>query len=89
MNETIKIPTRQSYGEALTKLGKENKNIVVLDADLSTATKTSIFAKENPDRFFEMGISEQDMLATAAGFATCRKNCICKYICHICSRKSL
>lgn len=89
MNETIKIPTRQSYGEALAKLGKENKNIVVLDADLSTATKTSIFAKENPERFFEMGISEQDMLGTAAGFATCRENSICKHICSICSRKSL
>lgn len=89
MNETIKIPTRQSYGEALAKLGKENKNIVVLDADLSTATKTSIFAKENPERFFEMGISEQDMVSTAAGFATCRKNSICKHICSICSRKSI
>ena len=68
-----KIATRQSYGEALAKLGKENKNIVVLDADLSSATKTSIFAKEFPDRFFDMGISEQDMLSTAAGFATCGK----------------
>ena len=89
MNKTIKKATRQSYGEALAKLGKENKNIVVLDADLSTATKTNIFAKENPERFFEMGISEQDMMSTAAGFATCRKNSICKHICSICSRKSL
>ena len=89
MNETTKIPTRQSYGEALAKLGKENKNIVVLDADLSTATKTNIFAKENPERFFEMGISEQDMMSTAAGFASCRENSICKHICCICIRKSL
>lgn len=68
-----KIATRQSYGEALAKLGKENDNIVVLDADLSGATKTNIFAKEFPDRFFDIGISEQDMIGTAAGFATCGK----------------
>lgn len=69
----IKKATRQSYGEALLELGKENKNIVVLDADLSTATKTNLFAKEFPNRFFDLGISEQDMLSTAAGFATCNK----------------
>ena len=69
----IKIATRQSYGEALEELGKENKNIVVFDADLSTATKTNIFAKSFPDRFFEMGIAEQDMMSTAAGMATCGK----------------
>lgn len=68
-----KIATRQSYGEALAELGRKNKDIVVLDADLSTATKTSVFAKEFPDRFFDMGISEQDMIGTAAGFATCKK----------------
>ena len=62
--------TRQSYGEKLAELGKTNKNIVVLDADLSGATKTSIFAKEFPDRFFDMGIAEQDMFSTAAGLAT-------------------
>ena len=74
MSEEIKkIATRQSYGEALEELGKENKNVVVLDADLSTATKTNMFAKEFPDRFFDMGISEQDMMGTAAGFATCGK----------------
>lgn len=73
MNEQIKIATRQSYGEELVKLGKENDNIVVLDADLSTATKTIGFAKEFPNRFFEMGISEQDMMGTAAGLSTCNK----------------
>ncbi len=65
--------TRQSYGEALLELGKKNNNIVVLDADLSGATKTNLFAKEFPERFFNMGIAEQDMLATAAGFSTCGK----------------
>lgn len=65
-----KIATRQSYGEALEKLGEENKNVVVLDADLSGATKTSIFAKKFPDRFFDIGIAEQDLMGTAAGLST-------------------
>ena len=68
-----KKATRQSYGEALLDLGKENKDVVVLDADLATATKTSLFAKEFPDRFFDMGIAEANMIGTAAGFATCGK----------------
>ena len=52
--EKIKKATRESYGEALVSLGKENENVVVLDADLSEATKTNMFAKEFPERFFEM-----------------------------------
>lgn len=68
-----KKATRQSYGEALLELGKENENVVVLDADLAEATKTVIFAKEFPNRFFDMGISEQDMISTAAGLSTCSK----------------
>ena len=68
-----KKATRQSYGEALLELGRENKDIVVLDADLAEATKTVLFAKEFPDRFFDMGIAEANMLGTAAGFATCGK----------------
>ena len=68
-----KKATRQSYGEALLELGKENENIVVLDADLSASTKTAIFAKEFPNRFFDIGIAEADMMGTAAGFATCGK----------------
>lgn len=73
MNIDKKIATRQSYGEALLELGRENEKIVVLDADLSSATKTNIFAKEFPKRFFDVGISEQDLMGTAAGFATCGK----------------
>ena len=73
MDENIKKATRQSYGEALLELGKENENIVVFDADLSTATKTNLFAKEFPNRFFDMGIAEQNMISTAAGMATCGK----------------
>ena len=62
--------TRQSYGEKLAELGEKNKDIIVLDADLSAATKTSIFAKKFPERFFDMGIAEQDMMSTAAGMST-------------------
>lgn len=70
MNLDVKKATRQSYGEKLAELGKINKDIIVFDADLSGATKTSIFAKEFPNRFYDMGISEQDMFSTAAGMAT-------------------
>lgn len=70
MNMEEKKATRQSYGEKLAELGRTNKEIVVLDADLSSATKTSIFAKEFPDRFFNIGIAEQDMIGTAAGLST-------------------
>lgn len=69
----MKKATRQSYGEALLELGRKNKNIVVLDADLAGATKTELFAKEFPDRFFDIGIAEADMIGTAAGFSTCGK----------------
>ena len=61
--------TRDSYGEALDELGKKNEKIVVLDADLATATKTIEFKKEFPNRFFDIGIAEQDMMGTAAGLA--------------------
>ncbi len=73
MNYDEKKASRQSYGEVLCELGEENSNIIVLDADLSTATKTEIFAKKFPDRFFDMGIAEADMYGTAAGFATTGK----------------
>ena len=68
-----KKATRQSYGEALEKLGEENNNIVVLDADLAGATKTNIFAKKFPERFFDMGIAEANMMGVAAGMSTCGK----------------
>ena len=67
------IATRDSYGKALVELGKSNPNVVVLDADLSVSTKTSLFAKAFPERFFNMGVAEQDMVSTAAGLATCGK----------------
>ncbi|MBU6375434.1 MAG: transketolase family protein [Bdellovibrionales bacterium] len=61
--------TRQSFGEALARLGAENKNIVVLDADLSKSTKSDLFAKKFPERFFEMGIQEANMIGAASGLA--------------------
>ena len=61
--------TRESYGMALVELGKENKNVVVLDADLSKSTKTADFKKEFSDRFFNAGIAEQNLMGMAAGFA--------------------
>ncbi|MBE5821218.1 MAG: transketolase family protein [Clostridiales bacterium] len=67
------IATRESYGKALAELEEKNKNIVVLDADLSSATKTKEFATKFPDKFINLGIAEQDMMATAAGLATCGK----------------
>lgn len=65
--------TRESYGEALADLGERYENIVVLDADLAGATKTSVFKKKFPERFFDMGIAEQDMMGTAAGLALAGK----------------
>ncbi len=70
MNMDKKIATRQSYGEELVKLGEENENIVVLDADLSTATKTRLFADKFPDRFINVGIAEQNLMGIAAGLST-------------------
>ena len=69
----IKKATRESYGEALLELGRKNEKVVVLDADLASATKTILFAKEFPNRFFDMGIAEANMIGTAAGLATCNK----------------
>lgn len=65
-----KIATRQSFGEALEKLGQENENVVVIDADLAKSTKTSLFAKKFPDRFIDVGIAEQNMMGIAAGLST-------------------
>ncbi len=64
-----KVATRDAYGKALVELGRQNPNVVVLDADLAKSTRTEWFAKEFPDRFFDMGIAEQNMIGTAAGLA--------------------
>ena len=65
--------TREAYGQGLAVLAKTNPNVVALEADLGAATKSSMFKKEAPERYFDMGISEGDMMGTAAGFATCGK----------------
>jgi transketolase len=71
--EVKKIATRESYGNALVELGKKNPNVVVLDADLAGATKTSTFKKEFPDRHIDCGIAEANMTGIAAGLSTCGK----------------
>ncbi len=65
--------TREAYGDALRDIGAEMKDIVVLDADLSKSTKTNVFAKAHPDRFFNVGIAEQNLMGTAAGLAAAGK----------------
>lgn len=73
MAEMIKKATRESFGEALVKIAEENDRVVVLDADLAAATKTGIFKKAFPERFFDCGIAESNMIGIAAGLATCGK----------------
>ena len=68
-----KIATRGAYGEELVKLAEEYPELVVLDADLSSATMTKAFSKAYPERFFNMGIAEADMMGFAAGLAACGK----------------
>jgi len=67
------VSIRDAYGRTLLELGRENENIVVLDADLSSSTKTTLFAAEFPERHFQMGIAEANMIGTAAGLASCGK----------------
>jgi transketolase len=73
MTEKKMLNPRNAYGEALIELGAKYKNLVVLDADLSKSTKTIMFAKKYPERFFEMGIAEANMMSVAAGMASCGK----------------
>ena len=68
-----KVSLREAYGKTLLELGKENPDIVVLDADLSKSTMTLFFAKEFPQRFFDCGIAEQNMVSIAAGLAASGK----------------
>ncbi|MBX7149538.1 transketolase family protein [bacterium] len=67
------VATRDAYGKKLAELGEKYANIVVLDADLSGSTKTGVFAKKFPERFFNMGVAEQDLMGTAAGLASTGK----------------
>ena len=67
------IATRDAYGDAIVELGKQNPNVIVLDADLAKATKTMNFAKAFPERHFDVGIAEMNMAGIAAGLSTCGK----------------
>lgn len=67
------VALRDSFGEALVELGRENPDVVVLDADVSSSTRTILFGKAFPDRFFNFGIAEANMMDAAAGFATAGK----------------
>ena len=69
MSEVKKIATRDSYGAALVELAKDHPDVVVLDADLAVATKTGVFKKAYPDRHFDCGIAESNMMGAAAGMA--------------------
>ena len=73
MSEVIKKATRESYGTALCELAEEYENLVVLDADLAAATKTGMFKKKYPERFFDCGIAEANMMGVAAGLSTTGK----------------
>lgn len=73
MQEKEQLAVRAEYGKALAELGEKNKDVVVLDADLSGSTKTGVFAKKFPERFFNMGIAEQNMMGVAAGLASAGK----------------
>lgn len=73
MSKIHKIPTRDSYGSALAELGQEYDNLIVLDADLSAATKTDKFRAVFPERHINCGIAENNMVFIAAGLATCGK----------------
>lgn len=74
---------RDVYGETLKKYGAMNENIVVLDADVSGSTKSAIFGKEYPDRFYNCGISEYAMMGMAAGMAKNGQDPVCQYLCGI------
>lgn len=73
MADTKRIATRDSYGRALVELGRENENIVVLDADLADSTRTGMFRKEFPERHIDCGIAEANMMSIAAGLAASGK----------------
>lgn len=73
IDRTKKRSVREAFGKALADIGKQNENIVVLDADLSASTQTKLFAKEFPERFFDIGIAEQNLIDTAAGLSATGK----------------
>lgn len=82
-----KVATRQAFGEALKELGASNPNVVALDADLSKSTMTMHFAEAYPDRFYEFGIAEANMIGAGAGMALCGKiPFVCSFACFVTGR---
>ena len=77
MADVIKMATRDAYGKALVEAGKMNEDFIVLDADLAAATKTGMFKKAFPERFYDCGIAEQNMVGIAAGIAATGKKVFC------------
>ena len=73
MPEIKKVATREGYGKALVECGEKYPNLVVMDADLAASTKTGMFQKAYPDRFFDCGIAEANMIGVAAGMASTGK----------------
>lgn len=73
LEKKMGLPTRDAYGQALVEIGKKNPNVVALDGDVSGSTKSRAFAKEFPDRFFNFGIAEANMVSAAGGLASCGK----------------
>jgi transketolase len=88
MSETQKPKaSRQAFGEALAELGAKHVDVVALDADLAKSTKSELFGKKFPDRFFQMGISEQNMVGVAAGLGLAGKNAFCcSFACFVAGR---
>ncbi|OGQ18550.1 MAG: hypothetical protein A3B70_05105 [Deltaproteobacteria bacterium RIFCSPHIGHO2_02_FULL_40_11] len=87
LNPNRQKASRASFGEALVRVGEENPDVVVLDADLSVSTKSALFAKKFPGRFFQMGIAESNMIGTAAGLALSGKvPFLCSFGCFVAGR---
>lgn len=86
MADVMKKATRDSYGAALIELAEEYPDLVVLDADLAAATKTGGFKKAYPDRFFDCGIAESNMMGIAAGLAAAGEKGVCLLVCDVCGR---
>lgn len=87
MEKKLGPATREAYGEALVEMGKENPDIVVLDADLSKSTKTALFGEKFPDRFFNVGIQEANLVGIASGLALAGKiPFISSFACFVCCK---
>ena len=89
MADVKKIATRVSYGEALVELANEHDDFVVLDADLAAATQTGKFKAACPDRFFDVGIAESNLMGVAARYRDHWSCCLREYLCHVRCRSRL